>query len=119
MNKIQSILNQSVNGSFAAVLVGVAGIGIPVYLLLDEDWSKLEFNIYSILLPVLYLAAVGSLMFFVAGVNGPNLTSAETDEKIASNWKRFQILLSPVFRVVAVLWIAWVLYLLWNLRHHF
>jgi len=115
MNKIQSILNQSVNGRFAAVLVGVAGIGIPVYLLLDDDWSKYEFNIYSFLLPVLYLVAVGSLMFFVAGVNGPNITSAETDEKNTSNWKRFQILISPVFRVVAVLWVVWVLYLLWNM----
>jgi len=88
MNKFQIFLNQSINGRLAVVLIGVAGLVAPAYLLI---WSKYDFKTYHLLIAVFYLAAVGSLMFLATGRTGPNITSAETDKKIASRWKHIQI----------------------------
>ena len=115
MKNIKNSLNQPVNKRYAAILIGVVAIVLPVFGLYETDWKNAELNTLSILLPLLWVIFVTGFIFLALGEKGKNITSEETDKKIATTYSHIQQKLTPVWWVLGIVWLIWVAYLVWNL----
>ena len=116
MKKIRKLLNQQVNGKFAATIIGVVAITIPIIALRDIDWENVELSFLSVVVPILYAVSIAGFILLVLGKQGRNITSKEMDEKIARVHSQIQKRLVPVWWALAVAWLIWSVYLVWKLR---
>ena len=116
MRNFRGVLNKPVNRYFAATLIGVVAVVLPVYAFYDMDWGDAEFNAMSVLIPLLYVVFVAGFVFLALDKKGRNLTSVETDKKIAITYSSFQKKLTPVWWVLAVAWLLWVAYFALELK---
>ena len=114
MKNIQSSLNQPVNKTFAATLIGIVAIALPVYGLYDSDWKDAELNAMAILLSVFWVAMVVGFILLVLGKKGKEITSEETDKKISNEYNDFQNRLTPLWWVAGLAWVIWMGYLIWS-----
>ena len=90
MRNFRGVLNKPVNRNFAATLIGVVAVVLPVYAFYDMDWGDAEFNAMSVLIPLLYVVFVAGFVFLALDKKGRNLTSVETDKKIAITYSSFK-----------------------------
>jgi len=61
IEKLRALLNRSVNGMPAAIIIVIAAITIPVCFLRDVDWKNVDLGISTVLIPVLYGVAVAGM----------------------------------------------------------
>lgn len=115
MNKIRKSLNQAVGGKVSAIVIVIVALAIPIYGFRDANFQKVELSIFSVLLPVFYVVAVGGFMYLALGKKGPNVTSNETDRRIATAYAQIQKKLTPILWLLFIGWLMWVAYLLWSL----
>ena len=115
MKNIKNSLNQPVNKNYAAILIGTVAIALPVYGLYNAEWKNAEINTLSILLPLLWVVFVTGFIFLALGKKGKDITSEETDQKIAITYSNIQKKLTPLWWAVGVIWLIWMGYLVWHL----
>gem|GEM_PF-5116801 len=111
MKNIKSPLNQPINKNIAATIIGLAGIIIPIYGPYGTDWSNAEFNVLSILLPLLWVVFVVGFIFLVLDKKGKEVTSEETDQEIVKSYTRLQKKLTPLWWSLGFGWLIWMGYL--------
>ena len=109
-------IDKPINSKLAATIIALLAIAIFVIFILETDWSQIELNAYSVLLPLLFVVIIVGFVFIALGNKGRNVTSEETDNKIADNYRRVQQKLLPAWWVLVVCWVVWMGYLLWNLN---
>lgn len=114
MKKINESLNRQINGKLSAIVIGIVAVIFPLYALHDTDWKDMEFGFLSILLPLLYMSAITGLIFLALGKQGPQITSKETDHKIAETYQKTQKYLVLVWCVITIAWVVWVGCLFWK-----
>jgi len=115
MKKIKNSLNQPVNKHYAAILISIVAIVLPTYGLYGTDWKNAELNVLSILLPLLWVVFVTGFIFLALGKRGKNVTSVETDQKIAITYSNIQKMLTPLWWAAGIVWLIWTGYLVWSL----
>lgn len=113
---IKTSLNQPVNKNLAATLISIVAVAFPLYGLYGFDWEIAKLSTLSILVLLLYFLFVAGTIFLALGKKGRNLTSVETDKKIAITYSRIQRKLAPVWWVLGIVCLAWVVYLIWELQ---
>ena len=116
IEKLRALLNRSVNGTPAAIIIVIAAITIPVCFLRDVDWKNVELSITTVLIPVLYGVAVAGMVFIVLGKSGPSITSSETDVKIANSYSKIAKKLAPIWWALWLGWGIWIVFLYWNMH---
>jgi len=114
MKKINKSLNRQIDRKLSAIVIAIVAVIFPFYALYDADWKSMEFNYLSVLLPVLYVSAITGLIFLALGKQGKQITSKETDHKIAETYRKTQKYLAPVWYVIAIAWAVWIGYLFWK-----
>ncbi len=107
-------MNQQVNGKFAATIIGVVAITIPIIALRDMDRDYMEIGFLSVAVPVLYAVSVAGFIFLALGKQGRNVTSREMDEKTARVHSQIQKKLAPLWWTLSVAWLIWAVYLVWE-----
>lgn len=108
-------LNQPVNKKFAAILIGIVAIVLPIYGLYDVDWKEAKLNTLAIVLPLFWVVIVVGFILLVLGKKGREVTAVETDIKISNAYKGFQKKLNPLWWAVGIVWVIWMGYLVWTL----
>lgn len=117
MNRLTDFLRKDFSSKSVAVVIVIAGILIPAYLLRNVSWSETEFSFSFILLPALYLVAVISLALLAAGYTGKELSTKEADEKFIRSYHRFMDRLTPLWWVLSTMLLVWISYLAWTVYH--
>lgn len=115
MPNMKSSINQSVNKKFAAILIGIVAIALPIYGLYDVDWKEAKLNALAIALPLLWIVIAVGFILLVLGKKGREITTVETDKKISNSYKGFQKRLNPLWWAIGVIWVIWMGYLVWTL----
>lgn len=75
-------MNRKINPKLASALLVMFSIGLPAYLLKDNDWSKFELTGYLLIVPIIYAFFVSLMCLMILKVKGPEVTSEETDHRI-------------------------------------
>ena len=115
MKNIKRSLNQPVNKTFAAILIGVVAIALPIYGFYDSDWEEEKLNALAILLPLFWVVIAVSFILLAIGKKGKEVTTVETDREISNAYKDFQKKLNPLWWAVGIVWVIWMGYLVWTL----
>ena len=115
MKNIRNSLTKPVNKYYAAILIGAIAIVLPIYGIYGTNWKNVELNMLSILLPLLWVVFVMGFIFLALGNRGRDVTSAETDQKIATTYFNFQEMFAPLWWVAVIVWLIWMGYLVWSL----
>ena len=115
MKKIRELLNQQLIGPFAAVIIVVVAVIVPVLGFRDLNFQDVEFGFLSVIIPLLYVVAVVGFVYLSLGKQGRNITSKESDEKISKACNRVQKKLKPFYWAFVVSWLIVTGYLVWKL----
>lgn len=115
MRNIKRSLNLPVNKTFAAILIGVVAISLPIYGLYDSDWKEAKLNALAILLPLFWAVVAVGFALLALGKKGKEVTTAETDRAISNAYKGFRKKINPLWWAVGIFWIIWMGYLVWTL----
>ena len=107
-------IDRPINSKLAATIIALTAIAISAIFFLETDWSQIEINAYSVLFPILFIVIIVGFIFLALGNKGRNITSEETDSKIAKGYKTIQRKLLPVWWILAICWVVWMGYFLWN-----
>ena len=89
-------MNLNISAKLGIPILMFFAIGIPSYVLKDNDWSKFQVEAKTLIIPALYLFVVCLSCFLILGVKGPEITSTKTDKKI----DRYRIKASPYINKV-------------------
>lgn len=76
LEKLREILANPVPGRFSVILIGIVAIALPAYGLSAVKWKDVQFNLFTILIPVLYVLAVAGFVFFALGRTGRDIEAA-------------------------------------------
>ena len=109
-------IDRPINSKVAATVIALFSLAITTFFLTEIDWSKRELNANSILTLLLFVVLITGFIFLALSIRGRNITSEETDNKIANTYKTIQQKLLPIWWVLAIGWLAWMGYLAWTLN---
>jgi len=115
MKKIRELLNQQLIGPFAAVIIVVVAVIVPVLGFRDLNFQDVEISFLSVIIPLLYAVAVVGFVYLSLGKRGRNIASKESDEKISKACYRVQKILKPFYWAFVVSWLIVTGYLVWKL----
>jgi heme/copper-type cytochrome/quinol oxidase subunit 2 len=115
MKNIQRSLSQPINKTFAAILIGVVAIALPIYWMYGSDWKEAKLNALTILLPLFWVVIVVGFILLALGKKGKEVTTVETDQKISNAYKYYQKKLNPLWWTAGIVWAIWIGYLAWTL----
>lgn len=115
MKNIKSPLNQPVNKTFAAILIGVVAIALPIYGLYNFDWNDAKLNSLAILLPLFWALIIVGFILLALGKKGNEVTTVQTDREISNAYKDLQKKLNPFWWAAGTVWVIWMGYLVWTL----
>jgi len=115
MKKIRELLNQKLSGPFAAAIIGVLAVIVPVVGFRNLNLRDVEIGFLSVIIVFLYVVAIVGFVYLSLGKRGRNITSKEVDEKISKVYFRARKKLKPFYWAVVVSWLIGTGYLVWNL----
>ena len=104
-------LNSKAKKIGGAIVVIASGIAFPAYFGRTIPWERIQLTPFTVGIAFLYIAVVAGFVAAVFGHTGGNITSTDTDKKIALRYRK---IVGPIRLAIIVVLLCFAVYWAWQ-----